>query len=136
MTQFEPKIIAFFCNFCSYAAADLAGMSRMRYPPNLRIIRLQCTGMLDPAYILEAFRQGADGVLVAGCHLGDCHFISGNYKAQRRVILLKRILQQMGLEPERLRFESISAGEADRFVKIATEIVDEVAKLGPCKISS
>ncbi len=136
MVEFEPKIIVFLCNFCSYAAADLAGTSRMHYPPNVRIIRLMCTGRLDPVYILETFKRGADGVLVAGCHFGDCHFVSGNYKAQRRVELLKRILVQLGIEPERLRFETVSAGEAERFVKIVTEVVNEITKLGPCKVSA
>ena len=136
MVRFEPKIIVFLCDFCSYAAADLAGTSRMRYPPNIRTIRLMCTGRLDPVYVLEAFKRGADGVLIAGCHFGDCHFISGNYKAQRRVVLLKRILEQLGVEPQRLRFETVSAGEAHRFVKIVTEVVDEITKLGPCKVSA
>lgn len=136
MAGFKPKIIVFLCNFCSYAAADLAGTSRMRYSPNVYIIRLMCTGRLDPVHILETFKRGADGVLVAGCHFGDCHFISGNYKAQRRVALLRRILEQLGVEPERLRFETMSAGEAERFVKTITEFVDEITKLGPCKVST
>jgi len=133
MAKFEPKIVAFLCNFCSYAAADLAGMSRMHYPSNIRIIRLMCTGMLDPVYIMEAFKLGADGVLVGGCHLGECHFISGNYEAQRRILLLKRVFEQFGLEPQRIRFEQISAGEAEKFVRVVTEMVDEVRKLGPMK---
>jgi len=134
MAGFEPKIVVFLCEYCSYAAADLAGTSRMHYPPNVRIIRMMCTGRLDLVYILEAFRLGADGVLVAGCHFGDCHFRSGNYKAQRRVALLKRVLEQLGVEQQRLRFETVSAGEAERFVRIVTEVVDEITKLGPSKI--
>jgi F420-non-reducing hydrogenase iron-sulfur subunit len=136
VAEFKPKIVAFLCNFCSYAAADLAGMSRMHYPPNIRIVRLMCTGMLDPVYILEAFNLGADGVLVGGCHFGECHFISGNYKALGRILLLKRIFKQFGLEPQRIRFEQISAGEAEKFVKVVTEMVDEVRKLGPMKVRS
>lgn len=135
MAGFEPKIVVFLCEYCSYAAADLAGTSRMHYPPNVRIIRMMCTGRLDLVYILEAFRLGADGVLVAGCHFGDCHFRTGNYKAQRRVALLKRVLEQLGVEQQRLRFETVSAGEAERFVRIITEIVDEITKLGPSEIS-
>jgi len=101
--NFEPKIIGFLCNWCAYAGADLAGVSRIQYPPNIRIIRVMCSGRVDPAFILEAFKDGADGVLVAGCHLpSDCHYISGNFKALRRVTLLKRVLKTLGIEPERL----------------------------------
>ena len=132
MTEFEPKIVGFLCNWCSYAGADLAGVSRIQYPPNIRIVRVMCSGRVDPAFILEAFKSGADGVLVAGCHLpADCHYISGNFKAYRRVTLLKKLLQQFGIEPERLRLEWVSASEGDRFATIIKDMVKEIKKLGP-----
>jgi len=131
MSEFEPKIVAFLCNWCSYAGADLAGVSRIQYPPNLRVVRVMCTGRIHPAFVLEALTDGADGVLVSGCHPGDCHYISGNYKAQRRIILLKEAVKQFGLEPERVRLEWISASEGDKFAKAVTEMIDEIRKLGP-----
>ena len=132
MTEFKPKIVGFLCNWCAYAGADLAGVSRIQYPPNLRIIRMMCSGRVDPSFILEAFKQGADGVLVAGCHLpSDCHYISGNFKAQRRVLILKKLLKQLGIEPERLRLEWISAAEGDKFARVVKEMVEEIKKLGP-----
>lgn len=129
--EFEPKIVGFLCNWCSYAGADLAGVSRIQYPPNLRIIRVMCSGRVDPAFILEAFRSGADGVLIAGCHPGDCHYIAGNYKAQRRGILLKKLLVQFGLEPQRLRIEFVSASEGAKFAAVVKEMVENIKKLGP-----
>jgi F420-non-reducing hydrogenase iron-sulfur subunit len=135
MTQndgFEPKIIGFLCNWCSYAGADLAGVSRIQYPPNIRIIRVMCSGRIDPVFVLEAFKDGADGVLVAGCHLpSDCHYISGNFKALRRVTLLKNVLKDLGIEPERLRLEWISASEGDKFATVVRDMVNEVKRLGP-----
>jgi F420-non-reducing hydrogenase iron-sulfur subunit len=132
MTEFEPKIVGFLCNWCSYAGADLAGVSRFQYPPNLRVIRVMCSGRVHPAHVLEAFRDGADGVLVAGCHPpNDCHYISGNLKAQRRVALLKKLMAQLGLEPERLRLEWISAAEGDKFARVIREMVSDLRKLGP-----
>lgn len=132
MTEFDPKIVGFLCNWCSYAGADLAGVSRIQYPPNIRIVRVMCSGRVDPAFILEAFKSGADGVLVAGCHLpADCHYISGNFKAYRRITLLKKLLQQFGIEPERLRLEWVSASEGDRFATIIKDMVKEIKKLGP-----
>ena len=129
---FEPKIIGFLCNWCSYAGADLAGVSRIQYPPNIRIIRVMCSGRIDPAFVLEAFKDGADGVLVAGCHLpSDCHYISGNFKALRRITLLKNVLKDFGVEPERLRLEWISASEGDKFAAVVRDMVEEVKKLGP-----
>jgi F420-non-reducing hydrogenase iron-sulfur subunit len=129
---FEPKIIGFLCNWCSYAGADLAGVSRIQYPPNIRIIRVMCSGRIDPAFILEAFKDGADGVLVAGCHLpSDCHYISGNFKALRRITLLKKVLENFGIEPQRLRLEWISASEGDKFAAVVRDMVAEVKKLGP-----
>ena len=130
--EFEPKIIGFLCNWCSYAGADLAGVSRIQYPPNIRIIRVMCSGRIDPTFILEAFKDGADGVLVAGCHLpSDCHYISGNFKALRRVTLLKKVLSDFGIEPERVRLEWVSASEGDRFAAIVRDMVEEIKKLGP-----
>ena len=130
--SFEPKIIGFLCNWCSYAGADLAGVSRIQYPPNIRIIRVMCSGRIDPAFILEAFKDGADGVLVAGCHLpSDCHYISGNFKALRRITLLREVLKDFGIEPERLRLEWISASEGDKFAAVVRDMVDAVKKLGP-----
>jgi F420-non-reducing hydrogenase iron-sulfur subunit len=129
---FEPKIIGFLCNWCAYAGADLAGVSRIQYPPNIRIIRVMCSGRIDPAFVLEAFKDGADGVLVAGCHLpSDCHYISGNFKALRRITLLKEVLKEFGIEPERLRLEWISASEGDKFAAVVRDMVGEVKKLGP-----
>jgi len=129
--EFEPKIVGFLCNWCSYAGADLAGVSRIQYPPNLRIIRVMCSGRIDPAFILEAFRSGADGVLISGCHPGDCHYIAGNYKAQRRGILLKKLLEQFGVEPQRLRIEFVSASEGAKFAAVVKEMVEDIKKLGP-----
>jgi F420-non-reducing hydrogenase iron-sulfur subunit len=129
---FEPKIIGFLCNWCSYAGADLAGVSRIQYPPNIRIIRVMCSGRIDPAFILEAFKDGADGVLVAGCHLpSDCHYISGNFKAQRRITLLKDVMKEFGIEPGRLRLEWISASEGDKFAAVVRDMVEEIKNLGP-----
>ncbi len=129
---FEPKIIGFLCNWCSYAGADLAGVSRIQYPPNIIIIRVMCSGRIDPVFILEAFKNGADGVLVAGCHLpSDCHYISGNFKALRRITLLKRVLKEFGIEPERLRLEWISASEGEKFAQVVRDMVADIKKLGP-----
>ena len=131
MHEFSPKIIAFLCNWCAYAGADLAGVSRIQYPPSIRVVRVMCSGRVNPAFILEAFKSGADGVLVAGCHPGDCHYISGNYKTQRRILLLKKVLDSLGLEPERLRLEWVSASEGDRFASIVKDMTEEIKKLGP-----
>ena len=129
---FEPKIIGFLCNWCAYAGADLAGISRIQYPPNIRIIRVMCSGRIDPAFVLEAFKDGADGVLVAGCHVpSDCHYISGNFKALRRITLLKKALKEFGIEPERLRLEWISASEGDKFAAVVCDMVEELKNLGP-----
>ena len=134
---FEPRIIGFLCNWCAYAGADLAGVSRIQYPPNIRIVRVMCSGRVDPAFILEAFRNGADGVLVAGCHLpSDCHYISGNFKALRRITLLRKLLQGFGLEPERLRLEWVSASEGDRFAAIVEDMVEQIKTLGPNQLKT
>jgi F420-non-reducing hydrogenase iron-sulfur subunit len=132
MTEFEPKIVGFLCNWCAYAGADLSGVSRIQYPPNVRIVRVMCSGRVHPAFILEAFRSGADGVLVAGCHLpSDCHYISGNFKAHRRIMMLKKLLPQFGIEPERLRIEWVSASEGDKFATVIKDMTVEIKKLGP-----
>jgi len=131
MDDFEPNIIGFLCNWCSYAGADLAGTSRMKYPPNIKSIRVMCSGRVDPVFVLEALRKGADGVLVAGCHPGDCHYVSGNYKANRRMKLLKKLLAELAINPKRVRFEYISASEGAKFASVATEFVDELKKMGP-----
>ena len=129
--EFEPNIIGFLCNWCSYAGADLAGTSRMKYPPNIKSIRVMCSGRVDPVFILEALKKGADGVLVAGCHPGDCHYQSGNYKANRRIKLLKKLLEEVAIDPKRVRFEYISASEGHKFASVVTEFVDELKKMGP-----
>jgi F420-non-reducing hydrogenase iron-sulfur subunit len=128
---FEPTIVAFFCNWCTYLAADLAGTSRMKYAPNARVIRLMCSGRVDPQFVLDAFAHGADGVLIGGCHPGDCHYQEGNYKALRRYRLLKRMLLDMGIEEERFRLEWISAAEADRLRDVMNEMTEQVRALGP-----
>jgi F420-non-reducing hydrogenase iron-sulfur subunit len=134
---FEPRIIGFLCNWCAYAGADLAGVSRIQYPPNIRIIRVMCSGRIDPAFVLEAFKDGADGVLVAGCHLpSDCHYISGNFKAMRRINLLRRVLKDFGIEPERLRLEWISASEGDKFAAVVRSMVEDLKKLGPSPVKA
>jgi len=135
VTESEPTIIGFLCNWCSYAGADLAGVSRFQYPTNLRVIRVMCSGRVHPSFILEAFKDGADGVLVAGCHPpNDCHYLSGNLKAERRVSLLKKLMVQLGLEPERLRLEWISAAEGDKFARVIREMVADLKKLGPSQL--
>ena len=130
---FEPKIVAFFCNWCTYLAADLAGTSRLRYAPNVRVVRVMCSGRVDPQFVLEAFAQGADGVLIGGCHPGDCHYQEGNYKALRRYHLLRRMLEQMGVEPERFRLEWISASEGERLRAVVNDMVEKVRALGPLR---
>jgi len=129
--EFEPNIIGFLCNWCSYAGADLAGTSRIKYPPNIKSIRVMCSGRVDTVFILEALKKGADGVLVAGCHPGDCHYQSGNYKTNRRIKLLKKLLEEMGVEPQRVRFDYVSASEGHKFASVVTEFVDELKKMGP-----
>ena len=132
--RFEPRIVGFLCNWCSYTGADLAGVSRMKAAPNLRIIRVMCSGRVDPSFILRAFQLGADGVLVAGCHPGDCHYQEGNFKALRRVLMLKRILRDFGIDDRRLRLEWISASEGEKFARVSTEFTEEVRSLGPLQL--
>ena len=128
---FEPRIVAFLCKWCSSTAADLAGTSRLQYPPNVRIIRLMCSGQLDPIYVAKAVLEGADGVLIGGCHPGDCHYQSGNYKARRRVAILQQVLGQLGLEPERVWLRWISASEGRYFAETISEMVAAIRELGP-----
>ncbi len=127
----EPKIVAFLCTWCSYAGADLAGVSRIQYPPNIRIIRVPCSGRINPVFLLRAFQNGADGVLVSGCHPGDCHYMSGNLIARRRFALTRELLQFVGMEPERVQFTWVSASEGGRFAAIVEKVVEQVRALGP-----
>ncbi|MFL7894063.1 MAG: hydrogenase iron-sulfur subunit [Anaerolineales bacterium] len=129
--QFEPVIVGFLCNWCSYRAADLAGTSRMKYAPNMRAIRVMCSGRVDPQFVLKALREGADGVLIAGCHPGECHYVEGNIKALRRYILLKRMLKQWGIEPERVQLVWASASEGNVLADAVDRMTEEVRALGP-----
>ena len=131
MAEFEPKIVGFLCNWCSYAGADLAGVSRFQYPPNARIIRLMCSGRVDPTFIFEAFKLGADGVLISGCHIGDCHYATGNYRTEARYVAIKHALKQAGIDPRRLRLEWVSASEGLRFANIIRDMVEELKQLPP-----
>jgi len=128
--KFEPRIVVFACNWCSYAGADLAGVSRIQYPPTIRIIRVMCSSRVDPSFILKAFLQGADGVLVAGCHLGDCHYMEGNYNTEKRIRKTLKALEYVGFETKRLRLEWISASEGPKFAEVVREFTDELKKLG------
>ena len=128
---FEPKIVAFFCNWCTYTAADLAGTARMTYSPNVRVIRVMCSGRLDPQFVLAALREGADGVLIGGCHPGDCHYQEGNYKTLRRFTLLQRMLETIGIEAERVRLEWIAASEGDKVQRTINEMTETIRQLGP-----
>lgn len=135
MAEFEPKIIGFLCNWCSYAGADLAGVSRIQYPTNIRIIRVMCSGRVDPVIILEMFAKGADGVIVTGCHPGDCHYIEGNLHEERKIKMLTKLIALTGLEPERLRLEWVSAAEGQRFAQVVTDFTEQIRKLGPSPVS-
>lgn len=129
--EFQPRMVGFLCNWCSYAGADMAGTSRMIYPTNIRIIRVPCSGRVDPLLIVKAFQQGADGVLVAGCHPGDCHYINGNYFARRRLVVFRSLLGFIGIDERRLRVEWVSAAEGKRFQGVITSFTEEVTRLGP-----
>ncbi|HXX36201.1 MAG TPA: hydrogenase iron-sulfur subunit [Thermodesulfobacteriota bacterium] len=133
MARFEPKIVVFLCNWCSYAGADLAGTSRIQYAPNVRAIRLMCSGRVEPYFILQALRKGADGVLVLGCHPGECHYLEGNYRTVGRMALLKKMLPQFGIEMERVRLDWVSASEGARFASIVNEMTETIRTLGPFK---
>lgn len=131
---FDPRIVGFFCNWCTYTGADMAGVARMTYAPNVRVVRVMCSGRLDPQFILTAFRQGADAVLIGGCHPGDCHYQEGNYKFLRRFTLLKRMLVDMGIDERRFRLEWISASEGEKVQRVINEISAEVKALGPLRL--
>ncbi len=131
MRKFEPKIVCFLCKWCTYAGADLAGTSRLKYPPNGVVIKTLCSSRIDPEHILYAFKQGSDGVFIGGCHPGDCHYQTGNYKTKRRVILLQTMLKQMGIDPDRLRLEWISASEGNKFADTMKEFTESIRSLGP-----
>jgi len=130
-TNFKPKILVFTCNWCSYAGADLAGVSRLQIKPYFRVIRTMCSGRVDPEFILRAFQKGADGVLIAGCHPGDCHYTDGNYRTRRRIALLRCLLKQFGLNTGRLALEWISAAEAQKFATTINSFIERIEKLGP-----
>lgn len=129
--SYQPTIVAFLCNWCSYTGADLAGTSRMKYAPNVRSIRVMCSGRVEPTYVLKAFKSGADGVLICGCHPGDCHYHEGNYKCLRRFYVIRKYIEQMGIEKDRLRLEWVSASEGKQFAELINEMTATVAKLGP-----
>ena len=129
--SWDPQILVFACNWCSYGGADVAGVSRFQYPPDVQIVRVMCSGRVDPGFVLRAFNKGADGVLVTGCHLGDCHYQDGNYKAEKRVEMLYTLLGQLGIQSERLGLEWISAAEGQRFANVITDFVGKIRRLGP-----
>ena len=131
MTEFEPRIVALLCNWCSYTGADLAGTSRIQYPPNVRIVRVMCSGSVDPMYIIKALLDGADGVLIGGCHAGDCHYINGNYKARRRIAAARTVLRRYGVPDDRVWFRFISASEGRLFAQTVADMVDALKELGP-----
>jgi F420-non-reducing hydrogenase iron-sulfur subunit len=133
--RFEPRVAGFLCNWCSYTGADLAGTARLVYPPNVRIIRVMCSGRVDPQFVLKAFQEGADGVLISGCHPGDCHYQEGNYKALRRHRLLSKVLAQMGIEKERFRLEWVSASEGTKFQRVCDEFTEQLRALGPLNLN-
>jgi F420-non-reducing hydrogenase iron-sulfur subunit len=133
--SFEPKLVGFLCNWCSYTGADLAGTARMKYPPNMRVIRVMCSGRVDPNFILDALAKGADGVIVCGCHPGDCHYSEGNYKCLRRLPITKKLVEGMGIDPRRVRLEWVSASEGSRFTQVVTEFTEEIRSLGPLQLT-
>lgn len=133
MSKFEPNIVAFLCNWCSYAGADLTGTTRTHYPPNVKIIRVMCTGRVNPLFVIQALRQGADGVLISGCHPGECHYLKGNYFARRRFNLMRSLLEFIGVNPLRLRMSWVSASEGKKFADVITEVTKDIKKIGPLK---
>jgi coenzyme F420-reducing hydrogenase delta subunit len=132
--EFEPRIIGFLCNWCSYAGADLAGVSRFQYPPNVRVIRVMCSGRLDPVMLMDSLLEGVDGVLIGGCHLGDCHYLDGNYHAERKIRMTKSILEKIGFQTDRLNLQWVSASEGQRFASVVSDFVAKIKELGPSKI--
>lgn len=133
MSEFEPNIVAFLCNWCSYAGADLTGTTRTHYPPTVKVIRVMCTGRVNPLFVLQALRQGADGVLISGCHPGECHYLKGNFLARRRFVLIRNLLEFIGINPLRIRMSWVSASEGKKFADIVTEATEDIKKLGPLK---
>jgi len=131
MEEFEPNIVAFLCNWCSYAGADLAGTSRIQYPPNVKVIRVMCSGRVNPMFVVNALQQGADGVLVGGCHPGDCHYAQGNYFARRRMTVLKKLLEYLGIDERRVRMTWVSAAEGKKFADVIKEVTEDIKKIGP-----
>jgi coenzyme F420-reducing hydrogenase delta subunit len=136
MAEFDPTILAFCCNWCSYAGADLAGVSRLQMPPNVHVIRVMCSASVKPEYLMKAVSQGVDGVLVLGCHIGDCHYMTGNHRTAKRVPLVKKIMGDVGLDERRVRLDWVSAAEGEKFQKVITEFVNEVKELGPNPLRS
>lgn len=134
--DFEPKILGFLCNWCCYAGADLAGVSRFQYPPNIRVIRVMCSAKVDPTYVMKALLGGVDGVFIGGCHIGDCHYVRGNFYTRRRVVMLEKVLEVMGVEPERLRLEWVSAAEGAIFADIMKDFAKVIKSLGPNPLNS
>ena len=133
-SDWEPKLLGFLCKWCSYAGADLAGTSRKKYPANIRIIKVPCSGRVDPLFVLKALRLGYDGVLVSGCHPGDCHYLTGNYRARRRMAILRKFLEYTGVEPERVQMSWCSASEGDKFAKVVTEVTKQLREIGPIQL--
>jgi len=131
MTGFSPTILAFCCNWCSYAGADLAGVSRLQMPPNVHVVRVMCSASVKPEYVLKAISQGVDGVLVLGCHIGDCHYMTGNHRTAKRMPIVQKVLEEVGIDERRLRLDWVSASEGEKFQKVVVDFVDEITKLGP-----
>ena len=131
MSEFEPNIVAFLCNWCSYAGADLTGTTRTHYPPTVKVIRVMCTGRVNPLFVAQVLRTGADGVLISGCHPGECHYMKGNFLARRRFLIMKNLLEFVGIDPQRIRMSWVSASEGKKFADVITEVTEEIRKLGP-----
>lgn len=131
MSEFEPNIVAFLCNWCSYAGADLTGTTRTHYPPTVKVIRVMCTGRVNPLFVAQVLRKGADGVLISGCHPGECHYMKGNFLARRRFLVMKNLLEFIGIDPQRIRMSWVSASEGKKFADVITEVTEEIKKLGP-----
>ncbi len=131
MSEFEPNIVAFLCNWCSYAGADLTGTTRTHYPPSVKVIRVMCTGRVNPLFVAQALQQGADGVLISGCHPGECHYMKGNFLARRRFMMIKNLLEYMGIDPRRIRMSWVSASEGKKFADVISEVTRDIAELGP-----
>ena len=131
MSEFEPNIVAFLCNWCSYAGADLTGTTRTHYPPTVKVIRVMCTGRVNPLFVAQVLRTGADGVLISGCHPGECHYMKGNFLARRRFLIMRNLLEFVGIDPQRIRMSWVSASEGKKFADVITEVTEDIKKLGP-----